>query len=116
MGTQFGNNLWAGPAPMSPLTRPKFHYDWHWFWNTGNGVLGNNNIHSVDICRWGPGVTGLGRTVISYGGRVGSNFCGQERKPLCQFPESGAEPQNLRLCNEVDPPKLIPVAKAWLPN
>jgi len=64
-------NLWAGPAAMSPLTRPKFHYDWHWFWNTGNGELGNNNIHSLDICRWGLGVTGLGRAVISYGGRLG---------------------------------------------
>jgi predicted dehydrogenase len=64
-------NLFAGPAPMSPLTRPKFHYDWHWFWNTGNGELANNNIHSLDICRWGLGVTGLGRAVISYGGRVG---------------------------------------------
>jgi len=63
--------LWAGPAPMSPLTRPQFHYDWHWFWETGNGELGNNNIHSVDICRWGLGVTGLGRTVFSYGGRLG---------------------------------------------
>jgi predicted dehydrogenase len=64
-------NLFAGPAPMSPLTRPKFHYDWHWFWNTGNGELGNNNIHSLDICRWVLGVTGLGRAVISYGGRLG---------------------------------------------
>ena len=64
-------NLWAGPAPMSPLTRPNFHYDWHWFWNTGNGELGNNNIHSTDVCRWGLGVTGLGRAVISYGGRLG---------------------------------------------
>ncbi len=64
-------NLWAGPAPMGPLTRPKFHYDWHWFWNTGNGELGNNNIHSTDVCRWGLGVTGLGRAVLSYGGRVG---------------------------------------------
>lgn len=64
-------NLFAGPAPMSPLTRPKFHYDWHWFWNTGNGELGNNNIHSLDICRWGLGVTGLGQSVISYGGRLG---------------------------------------------
>jgi predicted dehydrogenase len=64
-------NLFAGPAPMSPLTRPKFHYDWHWFWNMGNGELGNNNIHSLDICRWGLGVTGLGRSVISYGGRLG---------------------------------------------
>src|SRR5438477_384960 len=64
-------NLWAGPAPMSPLTRPQFHYDWHWFWNTGSGELGNNNVHSLDICRWGLGVSGLGRSVISYGGRVG---------------------------------------------
>jgi predicted dehydrogenase len=64
-------NLFSGPAPMSPLTRPKFHYDWHWFWETGNGELGNNNIHSLDICRWGLGVTGLGRSVISYGGRLG---------------------------------------------
>jgi predicted dehydrogenase len=64
-------NLFCGPAPMSPLTRPNFHYDWHWFWNTGNGELGNNNIHSTDVCRWGLGVTGLGRSVISYGGRLG---------------------------------------------
>src|SRR5436190_21379747 len=64
-------NLWVGPAAMVPLTRPKFHYDWHWFWNTGNGELGNNNIHSTDVCRWGLGVTGLGRAVISYGGRLG---------------------------------------------
>ncbi|MDZ4852502.1 MAG: Gfo/Idh/MocA family oxidoreductase [Pirellulaceae bacterium] len=64
-------NLWAGPAPMTKLTRPKFHYDWHWFWDTGNGEIGNNNIHSLDICRWGLGVTGLGKNVISYGGRFG---------------------------------------------
>ncbi len=64
-------NLWAGPAPMEKLIRPKFHYDWHWFWNTGNGELGNNNIHSTDVCRWGLGVTGLGRAVTSYGGRLG---------------------------------------------
>jgi len=70
-------NLWAGPAPMSPLTRPKFHYDWHWLWETGNGELGNNNIHSTDVCRWGLGVTGLGRTVISYGGRFGYTDAGQ---------------------------------------
>jgi predicted dehydrogenase len=70
-------NLWAGPAPMSPLTRPQFHYDWHWFWETGNGELGNNNIHSLDVCRWGLGVTGLGRAVLSYGGRLGYADAGQ---------------------------------------
>ena len=70
-------NLFAGPAPLSPLTRPKFHYDWHWFWDTGNGELGNNNIHSIDICRWGLGLTGLGRAVISYGGRFGYTDAGE---------------------------------------
>ncbi|MDB5386522.1 MAG: hypothetical protein JWM11_2168 [Planctomycetaceae bacterium] len=64
-------NLWAGPAPLSPLTRKSLHYDWHWDWQTGNGELGNNNIHSLDICRWGLGLKGLGRSAISYGGRFG---------------------------------------------
>jgi predicted dehydrogenase len=67
--TNVDYNLWAGPAPLSPLTRPNLHYDWHWDWQTGNGELGNNNIHSLDICRWGLGLTGLGRSVISFGGR-----------------------------------------------
>jgi predicted dehydrogenase len=70
-------NIFCGPAPMSPLTRPNFHYDWHWFWETGNGELGNNNIHSTDICRWGLGVTGLGNSVVSYGGRLGYIDAGQ---------------------------------------
>jgi predicted dehydrogenase len=70
-------DLWAGPAPNVPPNRPKFHYDWHWVWDTGNGELGNNNVHSLDICRWGLGVTGLGRAVISYGGRLGYKDAGQ---------------------------------------
>jgi len=83
-------NLFAGPAPMSPLTRPKFHYDWHWFWNTGNGELGNNNIHSLDICRWGLGVIGLGRAVISYGGRLGySDAAETPNTQVCVFEFGG---------------------------
>jgi predicted dehydrogenase len=70
-------NLWLGPAADLPLTRPKLHYDWHWVWNTGNGELGNNNIHSLDICRWGLGVTGLGNSVLSYGGRLGYTDAGE---------------------------------------
>lgn len=70
-------NLFSGPAPMSPLTRKNLHYDWHWNWQTGNGELGNNNIHSLDICRWGLGLTGMGRSVISYGGRLGYEDAGE---------------------------------------
>ncbi len=70
-------NLWAGPASMSPLTRPQFHYDWHWLWETGDGESGNKNIHTVDVCRWGLDLSGLGRSVISYGGRFGYQDAGQ---------------------------------------
>lgn len=70
-------NLFLGPAEQVPLTRPQLHYDWHWVWNTGNGELGNNNVHSLDICRWGLGLTGLGRAVISYGGRLGYQDAGE---------------------------------------
>ena len=70
-------NLWAGPAPMAKLTRARFHYDWHWMWDTGNGDIGNSNVHSIDICRWGLGVTNLGRSVMSYGGRLGYTDVGE---------------------------------------
>jgi len=50
-------DMWTGPAPMRPFTKNRFHYNWHWFWDTGNGDLGNQGIHEVDIARWGLGVT-----------------------------------------------------------
>ncbi|MCB1089212.1 MAG: Gfo/Idh/MocA family oxidoreductase, partial [Verrucomicrobiae bacterium] len=70
-------HLWAGPAPLTKLTRARFHYDWHWMWDTGSGDIGNSNVHSIDICRWGLGVTGLGRSVVSYGGRLGYTDVGE---------------------------------------
>ncbi len=49
-------DMWTGPAPLRPFTKNRFHYNWHWFWDTGNGDLGNQGIHEVDIARWGLGV------------------------------------------------------------
>ncbi|HEX4489219.1 MAG TPA: Gfo/Idh/MocA family oxidoreductase [Terriglobales bacterium] len=49
-------DLWTGPAPMKPFTRNRFHYNWHWIWDTGNGDIGNQAIHEIDIARWGLGV------------------------------------------------------------
>lgn len=50
-------DLWLGPAPKREFTQNRFHYNWHWHWDYGNGDLGNQGIHEVDICRWGLGVT-----------------------------------------------------------
>ena len=45
--------LWQGPVPRAPYTSNRVHYNWHWFWDYGNGELGNNGIHSLDLSRWG---------------------------------------------------------------
>jgi predicted dehydrogenase len=70
-------NLWLGPASADHLNRPQLHYDWHWVWDTGNGELGNNNIHYVDIVRWLIGSQGPGDEVLSIGGRLGYADAGQ---------------------------------------
>jgi predicted dehydrogenase len=63
-------NLWCGPAPMQiPLRRTRLHYDWHWTWDYGNGDLGNQGIHQMDVARWGLGKNELARSVVSCGGR-----------------------------------------------
>ena len=64
-------DLWCGPAAKTPLMREKLHYDWHWVWNTGNGDLGNQGIHQMDLARWGLGKNELPRSAISIGGRFG---------------------------------------------
>ena len=49
-------DLWLGPAPKRAFSQNRFHYNWHWNWEYGNGDLGNQGIHEVDIARWGLGV------------------------------------------------------------
>jgi predicted dehydrogenase len=52
-----------------PFTPNRFHYNWHWIWDTGNGDFGNQGIHELDIARWGLGVTYPSR-VAAVGGHV----------------------------------------------
>jgi predicted dehydrogenase len=49
-------DLWTGPAALREFTRNRFHYNWHYSWNTGNGEIGNQGIHELDVARWGLGV------------------------------------------------------------
>jgi len=76
-------DLWCGPAPRKPLRRKNLHYDWHWIWDTGNGDIGNQGIHQMDICRWALGVNELSPRVFSVGGRLGYEDDGET--PNTQF-------------------------------
>lgn len=70
-------NIWLGPAPKQPFHGNLVHYNWHWFWGTGNGDIGNQGVHQMDIARWGIKGATLPKSVVSVGGRFGYTDQGQ---------------------------------------
>ncbi|MDO4569160.1 MAG: Gfo/Idh/MocA family oxidoreductase [Planctomycetia bacterium] len=63
-------DLWLGPVEMVPYHGNLVPYNWHWFWNTGNGEIGNNGVHYFDLCRWALGDPMAHPTnVVSFGTR-----------------------------------------------
>ena len=60
-------DLWLGPAQKRPFNKNRFHYNWHWNWEYGNGDMGNQGVHEMDIARWGLGVT-LPTKITAMGG------------------------------------------------
>jgi len=65
-------NLWSGPREMLPILRKNFHYDWHWQWPYGNGDIGNQGPHQLDVARWVIGdPADLPSEVLCLGGRFG---------------------------------------------
>jgi len=60
-------DLWIGPAPEKPFSENRFHYNWHWNFDYGNGDIGNQGVHEMDVARWGLGVT-LPTKVSAIGG------------------------------------------------
>ncbi len=63
-------DTWLGPAPERPFNPNRFHYNWHYVWDYGNGDIGNQGVHQMDVARWGLGVdypskvTSMGRMYI----------------------------------------------------
>jgi predicted dehydrogenase len=82
--SDFDFNVWLGPA-----TEREFHgnlhpYNWHWFWDTGNGDIGNQGVHEMDVARWAiPGGT-LPTRVWSLGGRFLPDGADQGETPNMQ--------------------------------
>lgn len=62
-------NLWLGPAKEQPYHENLVHYRWHWFWDFGNGDLGNQGVHQMDIARWAIAGATLPKSAFCIGGR-----------------------------------------------
>lgn len=102
-------DLWCGPAPMAPLRRAQLHYDWHWFWDTGNGDIGNQGPHELDLCRWALNMDGATwpSKVFALGGRVGYEDDGETPNTQMAWFEGGPAPilfevRGLPMSSEVD--------------
>lgn len=71
---------WLGPASWREYNEKKGHYNWHWYWSTGNGDSGNQGVHEFDIARWGLNKNEHPVSVCSNGGIYGIDpeECSQE--------------------------------------
>ncbi len=73
-------DMWLGPVEKQPYHENLVHYNWHWFWDFGNGEIGNQGVHQMDVARWAiTAATGkVGpKSVVSLGGRYGYEDQGQ---------------------------------------
>lgn len=80
--------LWSAPRAELPVQRTKFHYDWHWQWPYGNGDIGNQGPHQLDVARWAlDNPTVLPQRVMSFGGRWGYDDDGETANNQMAFYE-----------------------------
>src|SRR5881409_2840160 len=70
-------DIWLGPAPKQPFHRNLVHYNWHWLWDFGNGDIGNQGVHEMDVARWAIKGATLPSKVWSLGGRFAYEDQGQ---------------------------------------
>ncbi|CAH0996412.1 Inositol 2-dehydrogenase/D-chiro-inositol 3-dehydrogenase [Emticicia aquatica] len=84
-------DLWQGPAQVRDFSKNYVHYNWHWFWDYGNGDVGNQGIHETDLCMWGLNV-GLPETITAAGGKYLWNDCKETPEVLSttyNYPKEG---------------------------
>jgi predicted dehydrogenase len=75
-------NLWLGPAAVRPFNRNRYHYNWHYHWDYGNGDLGNQGVHQMDVARWGLGKDVHPTKINAAGGRYGYKDQGETPNTL----------------------------------
>ena len=61
---------WLGPAPKRPFNTHRFHRSWRMFRDYGNGEIGDDGIHDLDMATWGLDVKSLPKQITARGSRM----------------------------------------------
>jgi predicted dehydrogenase len=86
-------DIWLGPAQVRPFNKNRFLYNWHWNWDYGNGDIGNQGVHQMDIARWALDQQ-LPTFAVGLGGRFG-------------YTDDGQTPNTMLTSYEYGPAKLL---------
>ena len=63
-------DMWLGPASKRPFNSNRFHGNWNWYRDYGNGDIGGDGIHDIDMARWGLGVSTHPERITAHGSRI----------------------------------------------
>ena len=64
-------DLWVGPAPYDGVFNPnRYNRNWNWYRRFGNGDIGGDGPHDIDLARWGLGVETHPIRITAHGSRV----------------------------------------------
>ena len=63
-------DMWLGAAPKRPFNVNRFHGNWNWYRDYGNGDIGGDGIHDLDLARWGLGVDTHPERITAHGSHI----------------------------------------------
>lgn len=69
---------WLGPAPKRAYNRNRVNR-WRWYRDYGNGEMGDDGIHDIDLAVWGLGVDSLPVKISAHGADI--NLKGETEYP-----------------------------------
>jgi len=61
---------WLGPAPKRAFNKHRFHVSWRMYRDYGNGEIGDDGIHDLDMAAWGLGVDTVPKQITARGSRM----------------------------------------------
>jgi predicted dehydrogenase len=84
---------WLGPAPFRPFSESHFHFNWRYWWDFGNGQLGDFGCHYMDLPFWALEL-GAPSSVATTAekGHDGDNECPMRMRVEYKFPSRGGLP------------------------